>query len=729
MIVIVTKFNILFNMLRGSQKSLILVARQLGINIGPNDIPEKYKNDDRELNSKEFCELANSFDLNARNTSISDKDLIDLLKKKQQILRLKNGRFIVALRVISNKEDKSLLFLDVGNPNPKPQQIAFDELSKAWLGEIILLKPKLKVFEEDSQFSLNWLIGETLRNRPVITQLVIVGLILNIFAVIPAVFMMLVLDKVVNYEAYATLYVITSGVVVAYLCNGVLGYLKLYLLDFLSQKVEAKISIKAFDKLLSLPMQRFNKESKVFSKFTGQVSQIKSLLTQKIFGTALDSIALIVFVPILFFYSPLLFAVVFFFSLAGALSSMYLSKKHRDAALITTKSDMKRQEFVNVAVDGIENVKGLALEPSIKEAWREIEANFIIAAENSQKKLGVLQNVTSTINQLMTAMVIFVGVHLVFSGGLSAGILVGFNMLASRVSTPIIALVTLKTEVQKLLQSIQVVSGIVDGNTEATRRGQKPQLMGQISLKNVEFGYDDQTRVLKNVNININPRQIIGITGKSGCGKSSLTKLLVGLYRPQSGMIAYDSTDLRLLDLSHVRSQVSLVDDSSYFFPGSIRENIARPLPSSSMERIIWAAKKVSAHDEIEDFPDGYETILEENASNLSTGMRQKLQIARALIRNPRVLIFDDAISGFDIDSEIKLYDALNDISVGRTLIIVSSRIPQLRMCNKIFVIENSTISQEGSFDELSNQKGFFRDTYIKQAGIMGISSTGKKVI
>ena len=717
-------------MLRGSHKSLILIARQFNINIGPNDIPEKYKKVENELNSLEFCELANTFDLNAKSTKINEEDLFKLLKKKQQILRLKNGRFIVALRILNVKdEDSFLLFLDVGNPNPKPQQISIKELNKAWLGEIILIKPKMKLFEEDSQLSLNWLIGETIRNKPVMIQLVIVGLILNIFAVIPAVFMMLVLDKVVNYEAYATLYVITSGVIVAYICNGVLGYLKSYLLDFLSQKVEAKLSIKAFDNLLSLPMQRFNTESSLFSKFTGQVSQIKTLLTQRIFGTALDSIALLVFVPILFFYSPILFSVVFVFSIAGALSSMYLSKKHREASIITSKNDMKRQDFVSVAVDGIENVKGLALEPSIKEAWRDIEANFIIASENSHKKLSTLKNVTLTINQLMTAMVIFFGVHLVFSGSLSAGILVGFNMLASRVSSPIIALVTLKTEIEKLLQSIKVVSSIIDGTTETSKRGQKPQLMGQITLKNVEFGYDDQTKVLKNINLNISPRQIIGITGKSGCGKSSLTKLLVGLYRPQIGMISYDNTDLRLLDLSHVRSQVSLVDDSSYFFPGSIRENIARPLPNSSMDRIVWAAQKVSAHEEIEKFPDGYETILEENASNLSTGMRQKLQIARALIRNPRVLIFDDAISGFDVDSEIKLYDALTDISVGRTVLIASSRVWHLKLCNKIFVIENGQISQEGNFDNLLNQNGFFKNTYLKQIGILGINQKTKKVI
>jgi len=712
--------------IRGSQKSLILVARQLGIHIGPNDIPERFKIDDRELTLKEMSELAKSFDLKAKATKISENELLKLLTKKQQILKLKNGRYIIALRAITNEDDKSILCLDAGISNPKPQQISLEELGKGWDGSILLLKAKLKIFEETSELKIGWLIGESFRNKSVVVQVVIVALILNIFAVIPAVFMMLVLDKVVNYEAYSTLYVITSGVVVAYIFNGILGYLKSYLLDFLSQKIEAKLSVRVFEKLVSLPMQRFHRESLSFRRFTSQISQIKTLLTQKILSTGLDSISLLVFVPILFFYSPLLFGVVLFFSLLGALASMFYSKKQRDAMGGLAKADAQRQEFISVCVNGIENVKGLALEPGLKDQWRDIEANYIVASDEMQKRSSVLNNITSTINQLMTAMVIFVGVHLVFSGGLSAGILVGFNMLAGRVSRPIIDLVTLKTEIGKLVQSLQIVSGIVDANSETTVRGQKPQLMGQINFKKVEFGYDDETKILKEIDLDIDPRQIVGITGKSGCGKSTMAKLIQGLYRPQSGIVGLDNIDLRLLDLSHIRSQVSLVGAESYFFPGTIRENISRPMPNSSMDRITWATKKVFAHEEIESFPDAYETFLEENASNISTGLRQKFAIARALIRNPRILILDDAMSGFDVDSEIKLYDGLPDIALGRTVVIVSNRLYHLRLCNKIFVLDNGKISQQGSFESLKNEPGFFSETYRKQSSILGESSTHK---
>lgn len=716
--------------MRGSQKSLILVARQLGIHIGPNDIPDRFKNDERELSPKEMCELAHSFNLKAKSTKITDNELIKLLTKKQQILRLQNGRYVIALRIIDSKDDdKSILFLDTGVTTPKPQQISIKELKKGWDGQVILLKARLKAFEEQSELKLSWLIGESLRNKSVMVQVVICALILNIFAVVPAVFMMLVLDKVVNYEAYSTLYVITSGVIVAYVFNGILGFLRAYLLDFLSQKVEAKLSVRVFEKLISLPMQRFHRESANFLRFTSQISVIKNTLTQKIFSTALDSISLLVFVPILFFYSPVLFMVVFSFSILGAIASIIYSKRQRDSMGKVGKAEAKRQEFISVSVNGIENVKGLALEPTLKEQWRELEANFIIASEDMQKKSATLNNISSTINQLMTAMVIFVGVHLVFSGSLSAGILVGFNMLATRVSKPIVDLVTLKTEINKLVQSLQLVSGIVDANTETSVKGQKPQLMGQISFRNVEFGYDDNTKILKDVDLEINPRQVIGLTGKSGCGKSTIAKLIQGLYRPQSGIVALDNVDLRLLDLSHIRSQVSLVGSESYFFPGTIRESISRAAPNSSMDKITWAAKKVYAHEEIESFPDGYETFLEENATNLSTGLRQKLAIARALIRNPRVIILDDAITGFDVDSEIKLYDALSDIALGRTVIIVSNRLWHLRICNKIFVLDKGVITQQGSFEELKSVKGFFGETFNKQISVLGFNNPTKKVV
>ena len=706
--------------MRSGLKAFILVSRQFGVNVGANDIPESYKTEDREVSLRELAALAQKFGLKAKAGKVGEAQLAKLLSKRQQLLRLDNNRYIIALRYTKEKDGSdTLLVLDPSQAGSKPQNIDLSEVKKVWRGQILLLKKKLNLSDENQEFSTSWLIGELLRNKVVIFQAVVVGLLINVLALVPAVFMMIVLDKVVNYQAYSTLYVITCGVLFAYIINGFLGYIRSFMLDFLGQKIDAKLSIRAFDTLLTLPMQRFNRDPAGLQRMPQQVGQIKSILTQRIFPTILDAISLFVFVPILFLYSPILFFIVLGFALGGAALTIFASNRHRRALGLSSRHDRKRQDLLAVVVNGIENVKGLALEPSLREVWRDAEAEYLLSNEKTQQLLAVQSNIQSTMQQLMTAAVIFVGVHLVFAGSVSAGVLVGFNMLASRVSRPITQLVTLSSEFSRLSQAIKSLASVINASPETSVRGQKPQLAGGIELKNIGFEYEPDVPILCDFNMAIAPRQIVGLTGKSGCGKSTVAKLIQGLYRPQTGSVLLDNADLRLMDLSHVRSQVSLVSSESYFFQGTILENLRRPMPNAPMERVRWATQKVGVHRDIEKMPQSYETELEENASNLSTGIRQKLAIARALMRNPRILILDDAFSGFDVESEIHLFETLADISVGRTIVVISNRLWHLQLSNKIFVLNEGKIEQSGSIEELRKIPGFFKDSYDRQLRVM----------
>ena len=706
--------------MRSGLKAFILVSRQFGVNVGANDIPESYKTEDREVSLRELAALAQKFGLKAKAGKVGEAQLAKLLSKRQQLLRLDNNRYIIALRYTKEKDGSdTLLVLDPSQAGSKPQNIDLSEVKKVWRGQILLLKKKLNLSDENQEFSTSWLIGELLRNKVVIFQAVVVGLLINVLALVPAVFMMIVLDKVVNYQAYSTLYVITCGVLFAYIINGFLGYIRSFMLDFLGQKIDAKLSIRAFDTLLTLPMQRFNRDPAGLQRMPQQVGQIKSILTQRIFPTILDAISLFVFVPILFLYSPILFFIVLGFALGGAALTIFASNRHRRALGLSSRHDRKRQDLLAVVVNGIENVKGLALEPSLREVWRDAEAEYLLSNEKTQQLLAVQSNIQSTMQQLMTAAVIFVGVHLVFAGSVSAGVLVGFNMLASRVSRPITQLVTLSSEFSRLSQAIKSLASVINASPETSVRGQKPQLAGGIELKNIGFEYEADVPILCDFNMAIAPRQIVGLTGKSGCGKSTVAKLIQGLYRPQTGSVLLDNADLRLMDLSHVRSQVSLVSSESYFFQGTILENLRRPMPNAPMERVRWATQKVGVHRDIEKMPQSYETELEENASNLSTGIRQKLAIARALMRNPRILILDDAFSGFDVESEIHLFETLADISVGRTIVVISNRLWHLQLSNKIFVLNEGKIEQSGSIEELRKIPGFFKDSYDRQLRVM----------
>ena len=706
--------------MRSGLRALTLVSRQFGVNVGANDIPEHYDIDDRELSLQELATLAAQFGLRARPGKVSEQQLAKLISKKQQLLQLQNGRYLIALRY-STEEDgtTTLLAIDPAKSDSRAHKVDFEEVAKSWRGDILLLKKKLAFVDEEREFSGGWLIGELVRNKTVLAQVIVVGLLVNLLALVPAVFIMIVLDKVVNYEAYSTLYVITCGVMFAYIINGFLGYIRTYILDFLGQKIDAKLSIKAFDTLLTLPMQRFNRDSSILERIPQQVGQIKIAISQKILPTLLDGVSLFVFIPILYFYSPLLFFIVLGFSLAGALTTIISGNRHKQALIESGQLERKRQDLLSGVVNGIENVKGLALEPSLRAHWRETEAAYLLANEKTQQRAASQVNIQNTIQQLMTAAVIFVGVHLVFAGEVSAGILVAFNMLASRMSRPIIQLVTLGTEISRLKQAIQMVGSVINSTGEASSSGQKPQLTGGIELKNISFEYEENTPVLQNLDLSIEPRQIVGITGKSGCGKSTIAKLIQGLYRPQSGAVLLDNTDLRLMDLSHIRSQISLVGSESHFFQGTILENLRRPMPNAPIERVRWAAEKVGVRREIENMAQSDETILEENAANLSTGTRQKLAIARALMRNPRILILDDAFTGFDVESEIHLLETLQDISVGRTILLIATRLWHLQLANKIFVVEEGKVTQSGTMENLREETGFFRATYEAQQQVM----------
>ncbi len=706
--------------MRSGLKALILVTRQFGVNVGPNDIPEQYDVDDRELSLQELAELGSRFGLRAQPGKVSEQQLAKLISKKQQLLQLQNGRYLIALRYSTEKDgSRTLLAIDPAKGDSRAQKVNFEEVAKSWRGEILLLKKRLAFTDEEREFSAGWLIGELVRNKTVLTQVIVVGLLVNILALVPAVFIMIVLDKVVNYEAYSTLYVITCGVMFAYIINGFLGYIRTYILNFLGQKIDAKLSIKAFDTLLTLPMQRFNRDSSVLERMPQQIGQIKTTLSQKIFPTLLDGLSLLVFIPILFFYSPSLFFIVLGFSLVGALTTVISGNRHKKSLMESGKLERKRQNLLSGVVNGIENVKGLALEPALRNHWRETEAAYLLANEKTQQRAASQVNIQNTIQQLMTAAVIFVGVHLVFAGAVSAGILVAFNMLASRMSRPIIQLVTLGTEISQLKQAVQVVGSIINSTGETSNAGQKPQLTGGIEIKNVAFEYEENSPVLESLDLSIEPRQIIGITGRSGCGKSTIAKLIQGLYRPQTGTVLLDNTDLRLMDLSHVRSQISLVGAESHFFQGTILENLRRPMPNAPIERVRWAADKVGVHHEIENMAQSYETMLEENAANLSTGTRQKLAIARALMRNPRILILDDAFTGFDVESEIHLLDTLKDISVGRTILLIATRLWHLQLANKVFVVEGGKVTQSGTIQNLRKEAGFFKETYEAQQQVM----------
>ncbi len=673
--------------------------------------------ENQETSRSQLLRIAQENRLKASSIQGSWQEIPGLGSAFPVIARLKSGRHVVVARWQQDEEgEESLSVLDPVAARPKVKKIPREQFIDHWSGELILLQPRIGWMDEDQPFSRRWIIKEFLQQKMMVLQLLGIAFLLHIFAFLPIIYIMTVLDKVVNYEAYSTLVVIAIGVTVAHLFNGLFGYLKQYIALFFTSKMEVKLNSRAFSSLMDQALDYYHKnEPAHVAKVVQQVGTIRQFLLNKLFGTLLDATALLFFIPILIMFSPVLFAVVLVFALLIGANNLLSANRQKEAMQRVSRNEAQKQSILMNSIAGIETVKSLTLESVMKKSWEESATSATLANMELGKMAARSAQVSATLQQVMTVVVIFVGVLLVFNDGLSPGVLIGVNMLAGKVTGPLVQLVSMSTEIEKFNTAVALLGGILNRRGERQRQGSSPPLRGEIQVHEVGFGYSDETAVLSGLSLHIPARHRVGLVGPSGCGKTTLLRLIQGLIQPGEGRIEIDGIDLRALDRHHLRLNTSLVSNHNTFFSESIRENILRPMPTASSERMIWAAKMVALHDSVLDLPDGYETMLEEGGSNLSEGLKQKIALARGLIRNPKILLLDKVLSGLDVDDEISIRNNMPEIARGRTVVIVTHQVSQVVDCDLILVMDsNGKLCEQGSHSQLMNQDGLYRALWHK---------------
>ena len=699
-------------------RSLYLVARQHGLDLSLDRLRDGAAADADEPPPGRLVRLAKDNGLSARSKTFGWSDLAKLGKAYPVVARLRSGAYaiVTGYRPATDDAPECVTVIDPTASDPRAEQVDRDTFLEHWDRTLILLRRDWRLTDVDRPFSMAWLVGRFLQYKYLLAGLVLVSFVIHLFAVLPAVFIMIVLDKVVNFHATSTLYVITAGVVIAYLFNGILSFLRQYIVLFLTAKIDVRLNADVFGKLMNLPLDYFHTHTLPnVAKTVQQTTTIRQVLTGKFFGAVLDATSLIVFVPILYFYSPLLCAVVIGFAIAISANVIISSQVQKTRLNKAAAADGEKQKILMQSVTGIETVKSLALEDVQKVQWQEALARHITAHFDLGKLNAATQTVSATLQQLMTVAVIFIGVQLVFAGSVSAGVLIAVNMLAGRVTGPLVQLVTLATDLQKMSVAVDMLASVMNSRGESARRGLTSDIIGGIEFRNVTFEYPDGSKGLDDVSFQIKPRQRVAIVGRAGSGKTSILRLIQRLLTVSSGTISIDGQDVRNTDMGHLRHNIAAVTQEPGFFAGTIRENLLKPMPNAPTARLVWATKLVGIHEEIESLPEGYETELEEDAANLSMARRQKLAIARALVRNPKILILDEAISGFDVDSELDLRGRLGEINDGRTLVISTHRLSQTVDSDLILVMDGGRLVQSGNHDQLAAQPGLYAELWKQE--------------
>ena len=619
----------------------------------------------------------------------------------------KEGQAIVVAQLNMSKPDAGKVLLQ--RPGEPPAVLALDTFQALWAGQLVLMTSKANFSGQLAKFDFSWFIPAVVKYRRLLGEILLISLTLQLIGLVTPMFFQVVMDKVLVNHAMKTLDVIAIGLVVANVFEALFTGIRTTVFAHTSSKMDVELGARLFRHLLSLPIAYF--EARRVGDSVARVRElenIRSFLTGNAMTLVLDLAFSVVFLAVMLWYSPQLTLIVALSIPAYVLLSLAFTPLIRARLNEKFSRGSENQSFLVETLSSIDTVKALAVEPRWAQKWDRQLAAYVSAGLGVTNVATVASGAVTLISKLVTAAIMWFGASLVIDNQMTVGELVAFNMLSGQVSSPILRLAQLWNDFQQVGVSMSRLGDILNARTEVPiQKNRIPRLHGGVELDQVIFRYSpDAPEVIRGVSLRITPGEVIGIVGRSGSGKSTLTRLVQRLYVPDRGRVLVDGHDLAIVDTASLRQQIGVVLQENTLFSRSIRDNIALVDPSLPLETVIAAAKLAGAHDFICELPEGYETLVGEHGTGLSGGQRQRIAIARALIGDPRLLIFDEATSALDYESEKIIQDNMRSICKGRTVLIIAHRLSAVRDADRIVVMERGEIAEVGSHDELLRRPG-----------------------
>jgi ATP-binding cassette, subfamily B, bacterial HlyB/CyaB len=604
-----------------------------------------------------------------------------------------------------------------------PELLSRDECEWLWDGRLVLMTRRAGLIDLSRRFDITWFLGAIRKYHRLLGEVLLASLFLQLFALVSPLFFQVVIDKVLVHRSMSTLDVLVIGLAAIAIFETGLGILRTYLFAHTTNRIDVELGARLFRHLLALPIAYFQARRVGDSVArVRELENIRNFLTSSALTLTIDLLFTIVFVAVMFVYSPFLTWIVlaaFPFYIAISAGATPIFRRRLDEKF---QRGAENQAFLVESVTGVETLKSKAVEPQMQRRWEEQLAAYVSASFRVLSLGNTASQTVQLVSKLAGAAILYFGAKLVIDGELTVGELVAFNMLSSRVSMPVLRLAQIWQDFHQARLSVERMGDILNTPAEPAynpTRAALPPIRGDISFEHVGFRYRiDSPQVLHDVSLTIPAGQIVGIVGPSGSGKSTLAKLIHRLYVPEGGRVLVDSVDLAMVDTAWLRRQVGDVLQEDILFNRTVRDNIALADPALPMPKIIAAAMLAGAHDFILELPEGYDTLIGERGSSLSGGQRQRIAIARALVTDPRILIFDEATSALDYESERIIQDNMRLIAKGRTVIIIAHRLSTVRLADRIVTIERGRIVEDGTHDELIRRGGRYAALYRLQGSL-----------
>ena len=531
-------------------------------------------------------------------------------------------------------------------------------------------------------FGFKWFVPELLKHKAVWRDVLLASLAIQLLALAVPLLTQVVIDKVIAHHALNTLLVVASALLAILLFNSTMTWVRQYLVLHTGNRVDAVLGTAVFDRIVKLPL-RYHEDRPTgvtIARIQG-VETIREFVSSAAVTLILDLPFLCIFLAIMFYYSGLLtliaLAVLGFIVILSVAVTPVLRTRINDQFL----KGARNQAFLTEYIAGIETVKSLQMEPRVKSRFGDYLASHLQAGF-SARQLGNTYNVAANaLEQLLTLLVLCVGASLVMDrGGFTVGMLVAFQMFAGRLSQPMLRLVGLWQEFQRAAIAVRRLGDIMNVPEEPyaavpTREGAR---QGDIQIDDLSFRYaQNRQHVCRHLTLHIRSGACVAIVGASGSGKSTLAKLLQGFYQPTGGWIRVDGRDIRHLSANELRLFFGVVPQETTLFFGTLYDNLVLANPYASFDQMIAACKMAGIHETIELLPNGYQSEIGEHGTGLSGGQKQRLAIARALLKRPKILIFDEATSNLDRDTAEQFARTINQLKGRATILFITHHIPR----------------------------------------------------
>lgn len=667
-----------------------------------------------------IVKVADRAGFRTRVTRLKWKHLETLGAAYPVILRLTSGAHVIAERFVRDGDTSAVLVRDPTQPNAPPVPIDELRLAAAWDGEAMLVRRRYRAVDDSKPFGFGYMLSVIMLEARLFRDVAVAALVLSVLALVPPLLYMIVIDKVLVHQRVSTLTVVFGAVMVILLFETLLGWIRRSLVAVATARIDARVSTAIFDRMIGLPIDFFDRNATgIVAYKLGEARRIRTFLTGQLFNTLLDATTLLVLVPAMFWLNATLAS--FVLAVAAVMAvvvAVYIGPMQR-AYQRVIDTEQKKSSLLIESLAGIRTVKSLALEPAKKREWDLRVADAVRASTAMQFLANQPQTLLAPLEKLIYAGSLGIGAWLAIQdhNAIYAGTLVAFTMIATRATQPIVQIASLMQQVQEIRGAVAQVASVVNREPEPRREaGARPAMRGGISFQEVRFFYpDSRSPALDGISFEIAAGSVVGIMGRSGSGKTTVTRLLQGLHQSYEGLIKLDGIELREIDLEHLRSRMGVVLQDSFLFKGTIRENILVARPDAGVEAMIEAARLAGAEEFIERLPKSYDTPIEEGASNLSGGQKQRLAIARSLVTDPPLLVFDEATSALDPDSEAIIARNLRQISRGRTVIVISHRLASLTDCDQILVMDKGRLIDAGRHDDLLDRCDVYSHLWYQQ--------------